>query len=134
MQFVEEWVLDRARIRTFLSAADVYAFPSRHEGFAVAPLEAMACGLPIVAADAPGVPDLLACGEACGGIMVPRFLMPPAMQTLAELAPMAWALEGFHAVLLHEGGFAEITAPCGKLLALAALLFAAALLANRRRR
>ena len=68
----DEYVQDRAVLRLHLAAGDVYAFPSRHEGFAVAPLEAMACGLPIVAADAPGVPDLLACGEACGGIMVPR--------------------------------------------------------------
>ena len=68
----DEYVQDRALLRLHLAAGDVFAFPSRHEGFAVAPLEAMACGLPIVAADAPGVPDLLACGEACGGIMVPR--------------------------------------------------------------
>ena len=68
----DEYVQDRALLRLHLAAGDVFAFPSRHEGFAVAPLEAMACGLPIVAADAPGVPDLLACGEACGGIVVPR--------------------------------------------------------------
>ena len=68
----DEYVQDRSMLRMHLAAADVYAFPSRHEGFAVAPLEAMACGLPIVAADAPGVPDLLSCGEACGGFMVPR--------------------------------------------------------------
>jgi len=79
-----------------------------------------------------GVGNILA--AALGGIMVPRFLMPPTMQTVAELSPMAWALDGFHAVLLHEGGLAEIAAPCAKLLALAALLFAAALVANRRRR
>jgi glycosyltransferase involved in cell wall biosynthesis len=68
----DEYVQDRALLRQHLAAGDVFAFPSRHEGFAVAPLEAMACGLPVVAADAPGVPDLLACGEACGGIVVPR--------------------------------------------------------------
>ena len=35
---VDEWVQDRARMRSILSAADVYAFPSRHEGLAgVAP-------------------------------------------------------------------------------------------------
>jgi starch synthase len=68
----DEYMQDRALLRLHLAAGDVYAFPSRHEGFAVAPLEAMACGLPIVAADAPGIPDLLACGEDCGGVMVPR--------------------------------------------------------------
>ena len=68
----DEYVQDRALLRVHLAAGDVFAFPSRHEGFAVAPLEAMACGLPIVAADAPGIPDLLAGGEMSGGTMVPR--------------------------------------------------------------
>jgi glycosyltransferase involved in cell wall biosynthesis len=72
VQWIDEYVLDRDRMRVYLSAADVYAFPSRHEGFPLAPLEAMACGLPLVAADAPGVPDILARGEEDGGVMVPR--------------------------------------------------------------
>lgn len=72
LSWVDEYVKDRVRLRAYLRAADVYAFPSRHEGFAVAPLEAMACGLPVVAADAPGAPDLLEGGEASGGLLVPR--------------------------------------------------------------
>lgn len=67
---VERYVVDRARLAALLGAADVYAFPSRHEGFAVAPLEALACGLPVVAAGAPGVAELLPAGEASGGIVV----------------------------------------------------------------
>lgn len=70
--WVNEYVNDRAVIRKFLSAGDIYAFPSRREGFPVAPIEAMACGLPIVAADAPGVPDIFEEGEQSGGIVVPR--------------------------------------------------------------
>ncbi|MBA3240937.1 MAG: glycosyltransferase family 4 protein [Acidobacteria bacterium] len=70
--WVDEYVNDRERLRLYLHAADAFAFPSRHEGFAVAPLEAMACGLPLVAADAPGVPDLLEGGEDAGGLLVPR--------------------------------------------------------------
>ncbi len=65
---VEGWANDRSELAALLSAADVYAFPSRHEGFAVAPLEAMACGLPVVGADAPGVEDAV---DACG-VVVPR--------------------------------------------------------------
>jgi starch synthase len=67
-----EFVSDRTVLQQYLWAADVYAFPSRLEGFPLAPIEAMCCGLPVVAADAPGVPDIFEGGEAHGGIIVPR--------------------------------------------------------------
>ena len=67
-----EFVSDRTVLQQYLCAADVYAFPSRLEGFPLAPIEAMSCGLPVVAADAPGVPDIFEGGEAHGGIIVPR--------------------------------------------------------------
>jgi starch synthase len=70
--WIDEYTLDRAALQIYLSAADVYIFPSRHEGFPVAPLEAMACGLPVVAADAPGIPDILDDPENSGGLVVPR--------------------------------------------------------------
>jgi glycosyltransferase involved in cell wall biosynthesis len=70
--WMNEFVHDRAAIRHYISAADVYALPSRHEGFPVALIEAMACGLPVVAADAQGVPDILEGGAASGGLVVPR--------------------------------------------------------------
>jgi ABC-2 type transport system permease protein len=78
-----------------------------------------------------GVGNILA--AALGGIMVPRFVMPAAMQRWAELSPMAWALDGFHAVILRQGGAADIAGPCGRLLALAAALLAAALWVHHRR-
>jgi len=70
--WVNEFVHDRSAIRRYLSAGDVYAFPSRYEGFPVSLIEAMACGLPVVAADANGVTDILEGEEASGGIVVPR--------------------------------------------------------------
>ena len=69
--WIDEYVLDRNRMRRLLSAADVYAFPSRIEGLPVAPLEAMALGLPVVAADIPGTRQILAHGEVDGGVLVP---------------------------------------------------------------
>jgi ABC-2 type transport system permease protein len=79
-----------------------------------------------------GVGNILA--AAVGGVMVPRFVMPEAMQKLSEASPMAWALDGFHAVILRQGGAADIAAPCAKLLVLALALFAAALWVHHRRR
>jgi ABC-2 type transport system permease protein len=79
-----------------------------------------------------GIGNILA--AAIGGIMVPRFVMPAAMQSLAEASPMAWALDGFHAVMLRHGSAADIARPCVKLLLLAAALLAAALWIHRHRR
>ena len=79
-----------------------------------------------------GVGNILA--AAIGGIMVPRFVMPESMQTLANASPMAWALDGFHAVLLRQGAAADIAAPCAKLVLLALVLLGAALWAHHRRR
>jgi starch synthase len=70
--FYDSHVHDREILRSYLVAADVYVFPSRYEGFAVAPIEAMACGLPVVAADCFGIREVLPEGETSGGIVVPR--------------------------------------------------------------
>ncbi len=67
----DEYVLDRADIANLLAAGDLYVFPSRHEGFPVAPIEAMAVGLPVVATDAPGVARIVGTGDDAAGIIVP---------------------------------------------------------------
>ncbi|MBD2449487.1 glycosyltransferase family 4 protein [Nostoc sp. FACHB-152] len=72
VQWLNQFVSDRNVIQQYLSAANVYTLPSRQEGFPVAPIEAMACSLPVVAADAPGVCDILEGGEISGGIIVPK--------------------------------------------------------------
>ncbi len=40
-------------------AADVFVFPSRYEGFGLDPLEAMASGVPVVAANATSLPEVV---------------------------------------------------------------------------
>src|SRR6185369_16632914 len=70
---------------------------------------------------------------AIGGVMVPKFVMPAAMQRIAELSPMNWGLEGMLAVLLRGGAVAEVVQPVAKLGAFALLTFVAASLLLRRR-
>jgi glycosyltransferase involved in cell wall biosynthesis len=41
------------------SAADLFAFPSLYEGFGLPPLEAMACGTPVVCSNAGSLPEVL---------------------------------------------------------------------------
>lgn len=66
----------------FLQAADVFLFPSRREGFGTAIVEAMACGLPCVVAELPGITDYVFGGETECGVVVP----PNDSARLAEAA------------------------------------------------
>lgn len=47
----------RTDVVDICSQADLFAFPSRREGLGLAPLEAMHCGLPVVASDTRGIQD-----------------------------------------------------------------------------
>jgi glycosyltransferase involved in cell wall biosynthesis len=49
-------------LRVFYRAASAFAFPSLYEGFGLAPLEAMACGTPVVASNLPSLVE--AVGDA----------------------------------------------------------------------
>ena len=60
--------LDAIEVQKQLSEADVFVFPSLTEGFSNALLEAMACGLPIIATDVGAAMDMI---ENCGGVVVP---------------------------------------------------------------
>jgi starch synthase len=83
--WLADYVTDPPLIRRWLSAADIYVTLSRTEGMPVAPLEAMACSLPVVASDAHGLADLFQGGDAAGGLLVPRGDAEAAAAALARL-------------------------------------------------
>jgi N-acetyl-alpha-D-glucosaminyl L-malate synthase BshA len=55
-------------VRTLLSPCDVFLLPSAAEGFGLAALEAMACGVPAVTSDTGGLVELIENGQ--GGYVV----------------------------------------------------------------
>lgn len=60
----------RDDVPELLAAADIFVFPSLHEGLGGAVLEAMAMGLPIVASDIPALREVLD-GGRCGVLVQP---------------------------------------------------------------
>jgi glycosyltransferase involved in cell wall biosynthesis len=57
-------------VPALLAAADVFVFPSETESFGIAPLEAMAAGVPVVAAELPALASFIRHGES--GLITPQ--------------------------------------------------------------
>jgi glycosyltransferase involved in cell wall biosynthesis len=60
---------ERADVPQVLPAFDIFALPSRYEGLPTAVVEAMACGIPVVATAVNSVADVVVPGET--GLLVP---------------------------------------------------------------
>ena len=64
-----------------INCAEVFAFPSIFEGFGLPPLEAMACGVPVVCSNASSLPEVV--GEA--GLLLPPHDVRAWADALARL-------------------------------------------------
>ncbi len=69
-------------LQSVVAGASVFAFPSRYEGFGLPPLEAMACGIPVVASDIPTSVEVLGAFAA----------LPPVGDTVALAQALLEAL------------------------------------------
>jgi glycosyltransferase involved in cell wall biosynthesis len=94
------------------SEADVFIYPSYSEGMPMAVIEAMACGLPIVATRVGGLPDLVHEGE--NGILVdPRCpdQLADALQRLSSHPDIRTAMERTSFKTAYEQYDMEILVP-----------------------
>lgn len=61
--YLEEWVhftgfVDEQDLPALYNGADLFVFPSLYEGFGLPPLEAMACGTPVVTSNVSSLPEV----------------------------------------------------------------------------
>jgi glycosyltransferase involved in cell wall biosynthesis len=76
------------------AAAWVLIYPSHHEGFGLPPLEAMACGTPVIASNRTSLPEVV--GDA--GMLVDPTDPEALLRALEQVND-----EGVHKELVHRG-------------------------------
>jgi glycosyltransferase involved in cell wall biosynthesis len=89
---------ERTDVLDLLPAFDVFALPSRYEGLPTALVEAMTCGVPVVATDVNAVPQLVVDGET-------GLLVPPGRPDLLAQAIVAQLDQPCHATAMAGRAF-----------------------------
>lgn len=75
-------IKDMKVLSELISSADYYAMPSSHEAFAQSPMEAMACGLPVVAFPVSGTKELI---NESNGIVCNDFTVEALSEGIKQL-------------------------------------------------
>lgn len=100
------WVSGAAKLQA-LSSAHFYVLPSHNEGLPMSILEAMACGLPVVATRVGGIPELVR--DGIDGLLVDAGDVPALAAALARMAEDAeWRLAaGVQARARVQDGYSD---------------------------
>lgn len=111
LDLVEPGYLDDAAIVPLLSGASAFLWPSLGEGFGFPPVEAMACGLPVVALDTPIAREV--CGDtaryhandadACAEAIAGTLRAPPSRDAvIAHARAFTWDAAARRTLAVYE--------------------------------
>lgn len=81
--------------------ADVFVYPSLYEGFGIPPLEAMACGTPVIVSNVSALPEVL--GEPWTGQVAGILVDPADVDALANAMGRVLTDEALRAKLIQAG-------------------------------
>ena len=78
--------VDDATLIALYRACALFVFPSKHEGFGLPALEAMACGALVIGADATSVPEVIGSAEALFDPHAPQSIADKIAEVLGDAA------------------------------------------------
>lgn len=94
-QIVFTGYVDAADAAPLMCGAKIFVFPSLYEGFGIPPLEAMACGTPVIVSDCASLPEVV--GDA--GILV----SPDSAENIADAMERIWQDDSLGKELSRRG-------------------------------
>lgn len=89
-----DWI-DEADTPALISAAKMFVYPSLYEGFGLPPLEAMACGTPVICSNAASLPEVV--GDAA------LLVNPKSVDEIARAIKQVLSNSNLHARLSEQG-------------------------------